>query len=357
MSRSLSIGLMLVLCAAHVQAQAPICQVDPAWPRVPENWIFGAMAGIATDSKDNVWIIHRSAGVTMKKACCKAAPVVMQFDPSGRLLQSWEGAHGNDYEWPLPNNEHGIFIDHKDNVWIAGRGATGTSENQILKFDSHGKFLLQIGHRGQGTGSNDTANLGQPADMAVYPPTNEVFVADGYGNRRIIVFDADTGAYKRHWGAYGNRPDDAAPRATVNQGPGDPQFNQVHHVRISRDGFVYVADRLNRRIQVFTIEGKFVKEAFVRRASPEAAGTVSSLAFSAGPDQRYLYVADQAEDVILVLDRQTLVEVGSCGRLGRQAGQFVSPHNIATDSKGNLFVAEDLGGSRLQKFVFTGGGQ
>ena len=368
MSRTLSVCSVLVLCVVHGQAQAPVnraasrrpapvCKVDPSWPTVPDNWIFGAMAGIATDSKDNVWIVHRGAGVTMKKACCKAAPVVMQFDPSGRLLQSWEGAPGSGYEWPLPNNEHGIFIDHKDNVWVAGRGATGTSENQILKFDSHGKFLLQIGHRGQGTGSNDTANLGQPADMAVYPPTNEVFVADGYGNRRIIVFDADTGAYKRHWGAYGNGPDDAAPRTTSNQGPGDPQFNQVHHVRISRDGFVYVADRLNRRIQVFTIEGKFVKEAFVRRASPEAAGTVSSLAFSAGPDQRYLYVADQAEDVILVLDRQTLTEVGSCGRLGRQAGQFVSPHNIATDSKGNLYVAEDLGGSRLQKFVFTGDGQ
>ena len=353
---------ILMLCAEGGQAQAPavatppppnppVCRVEPSWPRVPEDWIFGAMAGIATDSKDNVWIVHRSAGVTMKKACCKAAPIVMQFDPSGRLLQSWNGPFDG-YEFPLPNNEHGIFIDYKDNVWIAGRGAPGTTENQILKFDSHGKFLLQIGRRGRGTGSNDTANLGQPADMAVYAPTNEVFVADGYGNRRIIVFDADTGAYKRHWGAYGNRPDDAAARTGSNQGPGDPQFNQVHTVRISRDGFVYVADRLNRRIQVFTIEGKFVKEAFVRRSSPEAAGTVSSLAFSPGPDQQHLYVADQAEDVILVLDRQTLTEVGSCGRLGRQAGQFVSPHNIATDSKGNLYVAEDLGGARFQKFTF-----
>ena len=367
MWRTLSVCSVLLLSAAHGQAQAPasgsspprsapVCHVDPSWPRVPENWIFGAMAGIATDSKDNVWIIHRSASVTLKKACCQSAPVVMQFDQSGRLLQSWKGP-GDGYDWPLPNNEHGIFVDHRDNVWIAGRGATGTTENQILKFDSSGKFLLQIGHRGRGTGSNDTANLGQPADMAVYPPTNEVFVADGYGNRRIVVFDADTGAYKRHWGAYGNKPDDAAPRTTSNQGPGDPQFNQVHHVRISRDGFVYVADRLNRRIQVFTIDGKFVKEAFVRRASPEAAGTVSSLAFSGDQNQQYLYVADQAEDVILVLDRQTFVELGSCGRLGRQAGQFVSPHNIATDSKGNLFVAEDLGGARLQKFVFDRAGQ
>jgi hypothetical protein len=281
MWRTLSVCSILVLCAAHAQAQVPVCKVDPSWPTVPNDWIFSAMAGIATDSKDNVWIIHRSAGVTLKKACCKAAPVVMQFDQSGRLLQSWDGP-GAGYEWPIPNNEHGIFIDHKDNVWIAGRGATGTSENQILKFDSRGKFLLQIGRRGHGTGSNDTANLGQPADMAVYPPTNEVFVA---------------------------------------------------------------------------IDGKFVKEAFVRRASPEAAGTVSSLAFSADQNQQYLYVADQAEDVILVLDRQTFAEVGPCGRLGRQAGQFVSPHNITTDSKGNLYVAEDLGGARLQKFVFAGAGQ
>jgi DNA-binding beta-propeller fold protein YncE len=280
----------------------------------------------------------------------------MQFDPSGRLLQTWDGS-GEGHDWPLPNDEHGIYVDHRDNVWIAGRGANGTTENQILKFDSRGRFLLQIGHRGRSTGSNDTANLGQPADMVVYPPTNEVFVADGYGNRRIIVFDADTGAYKRHWGAYGNRPDDEAPRTISNEGTGNPQFNQVHHVRISRDGLVYVADRLNRRIQVFRIDGTFVKEGFVRRTSPETGGTVSSLAFSAGRDQPYLYVADQAEDQILVVDRQTLSEVGTCGRLGRQAGQFVSPHNIATDSKGNLYVAEDLGGARLQRFVFAGGGR
>ena len=360
MYRTSSACLLLVLWAATGSSQvpapsrsrpAPACRVEPGWPQVPDRWIFGAMAGIATDSRDNVWVLHRGGSVTMKKACCGPAPAVMQFDSSGRFLQKWDGP-GDGYQWPLSNDEHGIFVDHRDNVWIAGRGANGTTENQILKFDSRGKFLLQIGRRGSGSGSNDTANLGQPADMAVYPPTNELFVADGYGNRRIIVFDADTGAYKRHWGAYGNRPDDAAARTTSTQGPGDPQFNQVHHVRISNDGLVYVADRLNRRIQVFRIDGSFVKEAFIRRTSAESAGTVSSLAFSAGADQRYLYVADQAEDVILILDRSTLTELASCGRLGRQAGEFVSPHNIATDSKGNLYVAEDLGGARLQKFTF-----
>ena len=347
----------LLTTAPHVHAQTgkqiPSLQIDPSWPQWPETWMQGASAGIAIDKLDNVWIIHRPAGVTEKRACCRPAPAVMEFDSTGKLLQSWNGP-GEGYQWALENDEHGIFVDYKNNVWVAGRGANGTSENQILKFDNKGKFLLQIGRRGNGNNSNDTANLGQPADMTVYPPTNELFVADGYGNRRVIVFDADTGAYKRHWGAYGNKPDDAAPRTERLEGPGDAQFNQVHHVRIATDGLVYVADRLNRRIQVFRIDGTFVKEVFVRRDSKETGGTVSSLAFSADPQQQFLYVADQVENRILIFDRQTLQERGSLGRLGRYAGQFVSPHNITTDSKGNLYVAEDLGGQRVQKFAFKG---
>ena len=355
----LLLALLVTAACVHNQNPAttalPTLEVDPYWPQLPATWIIGVGAGIATDAQDNVWIIHRAAMVTEKKVCCKPAPIVMQFDPSGNVLQSW-GGPGDGYEWPLEKNEHGIFVDYQNNVWIAGRGATGsgTSENQILKFDAKGKFLLQIGRRGKGTGSNDTANLGQPADIAVYPGTNEVFVADGYGNRRVIVFDATTGAYKRHWGAYGNRPDDAASRDQINQGPGNPQFNQVHHLRISKDGLVYVADRLNRRIQVFRIDGTFVKEAFIRRDTKESAGTVSSLAFSADSEQQFLYSADQTENVILILDRETLQERGTLGRLGRYAGQFVSPHNIATDSNGNLYVAEDLGGQRVQKFAIKG---
>ena len=361
MRRISSVGCLVLLLVTGLLGQSPappVFQVDPAWPALPENWMLGVAAGIATDANDNIWVIHRAEGVPQKRTCCVAAPTVMQFDPSGKLLQSWNLA-GEGHESPLPNNEHGIYVDYKNNVWVGGRGATGsgTTENQIVKYDSRGKFLLEIGRRGQGTGSNDTANLGQPADVVVYPPTNEVFVADGYGNRRVIVFDADTGAYKRHWGAYGNRPDDAAPKNLVFEGPGDPQFNQVHHVRISADGLVYVADRNNRRIQVFRIDGTFVKEAFVRRNSKETGGTVSSLAFSADPRQQFLYVSDQFEDRILILDRDTLVELGTLGRLGRQAGQFVLPHNIATDSKGNLYVAEDIGGWRVQKFIVKAPGQ
>jgi len=171
----LTLALLLISSWAHTQnpaPQPPALEVDPYWPQIPETWIFGVGAGIATDAQNNVWIIHRPGMVTEKKACCRPAPVVMQFDASGKLLQSWNGA-GDGYEWPLDKNEHGIFVDHQNNVWIAGRAAAGsnTSENQILKFDAKGKFLLQIGRRGQGTGSNDTANLGQPADMAVHPTT------------------------------------------------------------------------------------------------------------------------------------------------------------------------------------------
>jgi DNA-binding beta-propeller fold protein YncE len=352
---ALGVGLVIAVSpiASQTGRQIPDMQVDASWPQWPEAWIQGASAGIAIDRQDNVWIIHRPANVTEKRACCRPAPAVMEFDSTGKLLQSWNGP-GEGYQWPLDGDEHGIFVDYKNNVWVAGRGGNGTSENQILKFDNKGKFLLQIGRRGNGNNSNDTANLGQPADMAVYPQTNELFVADGYGNRRVIVFDADTGAYKRHWGAYGNKPDDAAPKTPNYQGPGDPQFNQVHHVRISNDGLVYVADRLNRRIQIFRVDGTFVKEAFVRRDSKENGGTVSSFAFSADPQQQFLYVADQVENRILILDRQTLQELGSFGRLGRYVGQFVSPHNIAADSKGNVYVAEDLGGQRVQKFVFKG---
>ena len=348
-------GLLAAVFNADAQTarQIPTFQVDPSWPQLPETWILGASAGIAADSSGNVWFIHRPGSVTERKACCRPAPVVMQFDPAGKLLQSWNGP-GEGYQWPLENDEHGIYVDYKNNIWIAGRGANGASENQLLKFDNKGKFLLQIRRRAAGNDSNNTERLGQPADMAVYPRTNEVFVADGYGNRRVGVFDADTGVYKRHWGAYGNKPDDGAPKAARYQGPGDPQFNQVHHLRISNDGLVYVADRLNRRIQVFRADGTFVKEAFIRRDSKENAGTVSSLAFSADPQQNFLYVADQTENQILILDRQTFEELGTVGRLGRYAGQFVSPHNIATDAQGNLYVGEDVGGQRVQRFVFKG---
>src|SRR5579862_8694352 len=164
-----------VSAAAEGVHGIPAFQVDPYWPKLPEGWLLGGGAGVATDQHDNVWIIHRPATVTEKFPCCKPAPPVMEFDASGKPLQSW-GGPGPGYEWPLEKDEHGIFVDYKDNVWIGARGGAGeTAESQILKFDNKGNFLLQIGHRGKGKGSNDTENLGQAADFFVYPKTNEVF--------------------------------------------------------------------------------------------------------------------------------------------------------------------------------------
>src|SRR5215469_6310495 len=363
--------------AARTQSQMPVLQVDPYWPQLPENWIIGVGAGIATDAENNVWIIHRPGTVTEKRACCKAAPVVMEFSPSGKLLQSWNGA-GEGYEWPLEKDEHGIFVDYKNNVWIAGRGTAfasvpvrnGTSENQILKFDNKGKFLLQIGRRGKGTGSNDTANLGQPADIVVYPPTNEVFVADGYGNRRVIVFDADTGAFKRMWGAFGNPPLDNVPAppkvaegdripAKEQTGPGPLQFVQpVHAVRVSNDGLVYVSDRGGKRVQVFTLDGKFVMQRFIDRycEAPHCGNgqTVASTAFSNDPEQQFLYVASRSPARVWILDRKTLEPLDSFGRNGVAPGEFYVMHHMNVDAKGNLYVTEVQDGKRIQKFVFKG---
>jgi DNA-binding beta-propeller fold protein YncE len=332
----------------------PEFEVDPFWPKMPDKFLFGPVRGISLDSQENVWIVQDSNMMTKDQKgadsnpplaeCCVSAPPVIEFDNAGNYLKGW-GGPGDGYEFPV--QIHGIFVDYKNNVWISGEG-TG-QDNQILKFTREGKFLLQIGHRGKSKGSNDTENVNRAASMYVYPKTNELFVADGYGNRRVIVFDADTGAYKRHWGAYGKRPDDSVKLTHAAEGEGGSQFNLVHEVRISTDELVYVADRNNNRIQVFKLDGTFVKEAFVAKESNTSNGTVYAFEFSKDPKQQFLYVADAANGKIRILDRDSLEVLGSFGRWGRQAGQFMVPHNMATDAKGNLYIAEIREG-RIQKF-------
>ena len=308
------------------------------------------------DAKDHVWIISRPRTLTADQIglsltpptseCCIPAPPVIEFDQDGRVVQSW-GGPGQGYEWPA--NEHGIFVDHKGNVWLGGN--TAGQDSQILKFTHDGKFLMQIGHAKTSKGSLDTDNLNRPAQIWVWEPTNEVFVADGYQNRRVIVFDADTGTFKRMWGAYGNKPDDSGSRDRVSQGPrGSEQFNIVHGVAISHDGFVYVSDRVNNRIQVFTLDGKFIKEGFIARGTLDSRGTAFAVAFSPDKDQKFLIVPDGANDKVRILDRQTLQILDSWGRPGPYAGQWHWLHSLAVDSKGNLYTAESRG-NRLQKFV------
>ena len=350
-------------------APVPQFEMDPMFfQNLPNRWTTGMVGGIDVDAQDHVWVLHRPASIAEgEKAaalnppqalCCIPAPPVLEFDANGRLVNSW-GGPGEGFEWPT--TEHGITVDHQQNIWIAGNGK---GDNHALKFTKSGKLLLQIGKRNQGQGSNDTANLGRPAGIFVYPKTNEVFVADGYGNRRIIVFDADTGAYRRHWGAYGKPPDDGyqfPARALILKGPPAPSFSSpVHGVVVANDDLVYVADRGNNRIQVFRIDGTFVREVFVNRTTLQSEGTVHNFALSRDPAQRYLFVADGSNKAIHILDRRTLTLLDSIGgHGGHNAREFFHLHSLASqpDSKGNLYVGEVNQGQRYYRLRFTGTGQ
>lgn len=330
-------------------------KVDPFWPKpLPNNWILGQVAGVSVDANDHVWIIQRPGSVTKEEGgaaqkpplgeCCVPAPSVIEFDPEGNVPQAW-GAQDSTQRWP--KTEHGIFVDPGGNVWIA---SVAQEDHVVLKLSKQGKVLLQIGQWGETKGSNDTEHLGRPADIAVDLPANEVYIADGYGNRRVIVFDATTGKYKRHWGAYGSIPDDSTlpeydPNAVASKSFGNP----VHAVIISSDGLVYVADRTNNRIQVFQKEGTFVKEGFVAKQTLSM-GAAWDIELSRDAVQTYLYLADGINKKVWILNRNDLIVVGSLGRGGRQAGQFGWVHNLAMDSKGNLYTTEVETGKRVQKF-------
>jgi len=351
-------SLILVACSstpAGSPGAATRYAVDPYWPKpLPQKWQLGAVAGVAVDRLDHVWIIQRPATLTdderaasfdpPRAACCVPAPSVIEFDADGSVLRSW-GVPGTGYDFP--KREHGIYVDPQGNVWIAGNHDL---DHQVVKFTGDGKFLLQIGKAGQTGGSNDTRLLGKPAHMEVDVGANELYVADGYGNRRVIVFDATTGAYKRHWGAYGNRPDDAKTTYDPAAPPSRQFGSPVHCVRLARDGLVYVCDRENNRIQVFRKSGEYVREFFLAKDT-RLIGSVWDMVLSTDPAQTYMYVADGANNQVHVLRRDDGVEVSAFGRNGRMAGQFHWVHNIAIDSKGNIYTAEVDTGKRLQRFT------
>jgi DNA-binding beta-propeller fold protein YncE len=366
--------------------QVPTFEVDASWPKMPSRWVLGLVSGVAVDARDHVWILHRPKTVLPEEKD-RAAPPVLEFDNAGNFVQAW-GGPGAGYEWF--DTEHGLSFDNKGNVWLAGSGA---QDGQILKFSPAGKFLMQIGHSGQSKGNTDKENVKGAADVTYYAKTNEIFVADGYNNRRIIVFDADTGAFRRMWGAFGNVPTDPPPPPAGGRGRGNglppadaslegrgaDQFNLVHSARISNDGLVYVSDRANQRVQVFTPEGKYLSQVFISRQQWPASTltgmlrgtalsqledglhnarmTASRTAFSPDKAQRFLYVLDRPHQQIAILDRQSLEILGYFGSgIGGAPGQFYVLHDIVSDSKGNIYTAEvnDNGGRRAQKFVYKG---
>ena len=340
----------------------PVFEVDPLWPKpLPNHWLLGTTIGVSVDNRDHIWIVHRgdslSAGETpaaqdppVATECCFPAPPVLEFDQAGLLVNYW-GGPGEGYEWPASN--HGIWVDHMDNVWIGGNGGP---DSHLLKFDRFGNFLLQVGRSGGNAGSNDTENFGRVAKIMVDPKDNEAYIADGYLNKRVAVLDAETGAMKRFWGAYGNTPDDAdLGRYDPNAEPA-PQFRTpVHCADLSNDGLVYACDRVNNRIQVFQKDGTFVEELIVARETL-GAGSAWDVAFSRDADQKYLYMADGVNEKVYIIDRQEMEVISSFGDGGRQPGQFYGAHSIATDSSGNIYTTETFEGKRIQKFVYKGEG-
>lgn len=366
-----ALASVLLWLAQHVASavaqqdlvEAPVFEVDPLWPKpLPNRWVLGSTIGVGVDSRDHVFIIHRPATVDLASEggaaanppvseCCVPAPPVLEFDPEGNLVNAW-GGPGPGYDWPASN--HGITLDHRDNVWIGGNG---TNDSHILKFTRDGRFLMQIGKANQPVNSLSREHFGRVAKIAFDPETNEAYVADGYGNKRVAVIDMETGAIKRFWGAYGNVPSDS------NYGPYDPdaplipQFrNPVHCAEPSHDGLVYVCDRPNNRIQVFRRDGSFVRE---QQIAPRTLGdgSVWDIAFSRDPQQKYLYLADGKNERIYVIERESLRVLTMFGDGGRQPGQFYAVHSIATDSKGNIYTTETYEGKRIQKFVYKGIGR
>ena len=333
----------------------PTFEPDPDWPDLPNNWITGEVSSVAVDRRDHIWVLHRPHTVAEENRA-NAAPPVLEFDDTGAFVNAW-GGQSDGVDWPW--NEHGLFVDHNGHVWLGGNNPTGgtpqspVEDNMLLKFTNTGELLLQIGGRDLGTGNLTTDSVRKSAEMFVYEPTNEVFVADGYGNRRVIVFDADSGEFKRMWAAFGKEPSDTEPEADPDDPNGPPWFGTVHGIEVSNDGLVYVADRNNSRIQVFDLEGNYQRQVFVNPDEGRSL-TCAGLAFSPDPEQTYLYVADQANLHIHVLNRQTLEVLDTWGELGTEPGQFDALHHLAVDSKGNLYTAEAQRNHRARRFLFAG---
>jgi DNA-binding beta-propeller fold protein YncE len=361
----------------------PRFEVDSSWqwpPKLPNNWVVGIVSFVAVDSLDNVWVLHRPRQVPVEQMT-RAAPAVLQFDAAGRFVQAW-GGPGQGYDWP--DTEHGLSVDHRHNVWITGLNPleraysqpTQRTDDMILKFTNKGTFVAQFGGRDRHPlaegGNDDRTSVHLATEAVIFPKTNELFVSDGYANRRVLVLDAQTLAFKRMWGAFGVQPPPKlgrgkdGGRAEADDPDGSKVFNSVHGIKVSNDGLVYVGDRNNRRVQVFTLDGQYVAQVVVNREGKSrpvdgqnAADhmTAGALGFSSDAGQRHLFVGDYGNGHVHIIDRKALRIVGRFGEMSGKPGDFRGLHALAVDSKGNLWTAETQPrptGSRVQRFVFKG---
>lgn len=348
--------------AADNDILAPHFQVDPFWPKpLPNHWVQGRTIGVDVDERDHVFVVHRDqetmfslnteiglyAGVA---ECCTPAPPILEFDSEGNLINAWGGAQEDaPYVWPASN--HGIEVAPNGDIWIGGNGG---GDSHVLVFSRDGEYIRTVGVPGNDRDSNSTEHFAMVAEIAIDPNANEAYFADGYRNRRVAVVDVATGAFKRYWGAYGNRPDDDADVTYTPGVPGPQQFRgPVHCAEPSNDGLVYVCDRGADRIQVFRTDGTFVEEVLISPATL-AQGSTWDIAFSPDADQEFMYLADGQNFKIYIIDRASLEVLYTFGDGGRQPGLFYAPHSIATDSQGNIYTTETYEGKRVQKFLFQG---
>lgn len=399
---ALAIGVGCILFVAFARAKSgpatPIYKVDPFWPKpLPNKWIIQGVPDLVVDKDDHIWVMNRPRDIMPDESgaatdpprtdCCKAAPSVLEFDTEGNLIKGW-GGPGYVPDWPAPGierpgpaAEHGILVDRQGNVWMSGnwRG------DSILKFSGDGKLLWDFGHRGprppvgekleplkQNNQNTDTF----PGGIFFFDldeDAHELYIVD---SKRVLVYDMDTGAFKRGWGGHG------IPLSEIDNGPTPPydwksgpppdqkEFAPaLHCVHLSTDGFVYVCERGSDRIQVFTKEGKFVTSYFVHPSTPSRGsecggpgstlfgmcGTTYNLTFSHDAEQKYVMIADGTNDKIWIQDRKTGALAGSIGDNGRMAGEFHWIDGIAMDSRGNIYTGEVDTGKRVQKFMLTNG--
>ena len=344
--------------AVSNERMVPQFIVDPFWPQpLPNKWLLGRTIGIAIDARDHIYIVHRDQdemfmsqelGLDRGVAeCCTAAPPILEFDLNGNLINAW-GGPGDGYTWPSSN--HGIEVAPNGDIWIGGNGG---GDSHVLVFNRDGEFVRQIGDPGEDVDSNSLTHFSRVAEIAIDAEANEAYIADGYGNKRVVVVDTATGAFKRYWGAYGNKPSDDR----VSYVPGEPLPQQfvgpVHCAEPSNDGLIYVCDRGADRIQVFRPDGTFVKEGQVA-ALTTASGSTWDIAFSRDADQEFIYVADGSNHKVHILDRESLEVLAEFGDGGRQPGLFFGTHSIITDSLGNIYTTETYEGKRVQKFLYQG---
>lgn len=354
------IALTPLLSSSHalglVRPDVTVLDYRPSvdWLHLPNGWILGEVSAVTVDHQDNVWVLQRPRSLPVEYRA-HSAPPILKFDRTGKFVSGF-GGPGDGYDWPTI--EHSIAVDGQGRVWIAGNyRATSDGDDMVLCFSATGRFLMQIGRRGASSGNTDERNVRAPGDLFVDDAANELYVADGYANRRVVVFDSRSGVFKRMWGAFGAAPPSTqappprtnGPPLVLDQGDGPNDFNGVHGIRIAKDGLVYVSDRNNQRLQVFTRSGSYLRQVFVDR-NMRSGVTASGIAFSPDRGQRYLYVTDFGNARILVFERKTLHLLKTIGRSGLAAGEFRGPHLIATDSRGVIYVAE-VQGRRLQRLT------